>query len=133
MRALLIEFDLRTGKRAGDINPRDPKLLCHGWQNLDSNPALEIRLVNDDRDLSRYQGIKGVTVLDGKDEINAAIKANLPTRYEVSDIGLMLEHAKQKNISLDTLAGKSKKEIAQELFTKGIAGIIKKEPILLRD
>lgn len=34
MRALLIEFDLKTGKRAGGINPKDPKLQCYGWQDL---------------------------------------------------------------------------------------------------
>jgi len=48
MRALLIEFDLATGKRAGDINPKDPALPCYGWQNLEREPAIEIRLVEDE-------------------------------------------------------------------------------------
>ena len=72
-RALLIEFDLTTGKRAGDINPRDSKLQCYGWQNLDSSPAKEIRLIEDDRDISQYEGVKGVTVLTDE-AVDRAIK-----------------------------------------------------------
>ena len=31
MNALLIEFDVNTGIRAGNIDPNDPKLQCYGW------------------------------------------------------------------------------------------------------
>jgi len=90
MDALLIEFDLKTGRRAGNINPRDKGLKCYRWQNLDEEDinakgyvwksdipagqrALEIRVVEDGRDLSQYEGIPGVTVLRGNAAINEAL------------------------------------------------------------
>lgn len=81
-RALLIEWDPITGKRAGDINPRDPKLQCYGWQNWDREPALELRLVEDDRDLSQYKNVKGVTIIEGVEAINEVIDKHFPPRYE---------------------------------------------------
>lgn len=131
MRALLIEFDLKTGKRAGNINPKDPKLPCHGWQDLEREPAIEIRLVEDDRDLSSLEGVGGVTILEGKPAINKAILANIPTRYAVKDKELLLAHMKEKRISLGTLAGKTLSEAAKELYDKGLAGIVKREPRLV--
>ena len=131
MRALLIEFDLKTGKRAGGISPKDPKLPCHGWQDLEREPAIEIRLVEDDRDLSSLEGVGGVTILEGKPAINKAILANIPTRYAVKDKELLLAHIKEKRISLGTLAGKTLSEAAKGLYDKGLAGIVKREPKLV--
>ena len=131
MRALLIEFDLRTGKRAGNINPKDPKLPCYGWQNLDQEPAVEIRLVEDGRDLSSLVGVAGVTILEDKIAINQAIKANIPTQYVIDNETLLLAHLKEKGISLDSLAGKRRDEVAKILFAQGIAGVREKEPRLL--
>ncbi len=133
MRALLIEFDLRTGRRAGNINPKDPKLPCHGWQDLEREPAIEIRLVEDDRDLSVYEGVAGVTILDGKTAINEAIIANIPTRYAVKDKELLIAHLKDKGISLDTFASKSLNDsvVAKELYTQGLAGIRERKPELV--
>lgn len=131
MRALLIEFDQRTGKRAGNINPKDPKLQCHGWQDLEHEPAIEIRLVEDDRDLSVYEGVAGVAVLEGKTAINKAIIANIPTRYAVKDKELLLAHLKDKGISLDTLAGKTLDGAARGLYAQGLAGIVKRAPKLV--
>ncbi len=131
MRALLIEFDLKTGKRAGSINPKDPKLPCHGWQDLEREPAIEIRLVEDDRDLSSLEGVGGVTILEGKPAINKAILANIPTRYAVKDKELLLAHMKEKRISLGTLAGKTLSEAAKELYDKGLAGIKRTESKLV--
>jgi len=131
MRALLIEFDLKTGKRAGNINPKDPKLPCHGWQDLEREPAIEIRLVEDDRDLSSLEGVGGVTILEGKPAINKAILANIPTRYAVKDKELLLAHMKEKRISLGTLAGKTLSEAAKELYDKGLAGIKRTESKLV--
>jgi len=128
VRALLIEFDARTGKRAGDINPRDPNLFCRGWQNLESEPALEIRLVNDDRDLSRYEGVEGVTILDGRDAINDAIRSHIPKSYLVIDKDIMLSHMKEKGISLDSLVGKTGQEITALAFERGVAGVVEKKP-----
>lgn len=131
MRALLIEFDLRTGKRAGDINPKDPRLPCYGWQDLEREPAIEIRLVEDDRETFYLNGIAGVTVLEGKDAINQAIIANIPTRYAVKDKELLLAHLKEKGISLDTLAVKTLDDAARELHAKGLAGIVVRKPKLV--
>lgn len=131
MRALLIEFDLRSGKRAGNISPKDHNLPCYGWQDLEREPAIEIRLVEDDRDLSSLEGVKGVTILEGKAVINEAIIANIPTRYAVRDKELLLAHMVKKNKSLDALAGKTLNDAAEQLYTEGLAGIAKKEPKLV--
>lgn len=131
MKALLIEFDLFSGLRAGDISPRDPKLPCRGWQNLDRKPALEIRLVQDNRDLSQYEGVQGVTVLDGKDAINAAIQANIPSRFQIVDKEVMIEHMKEKGVSFNSLVGKGAEEIAKFCLDQGVAGVLERKPELL--
>ncbi len=125
-RALLIKVDYRTGHRAGDINPRDPSLPCCG-QALDGD-CCEIRLVEDDRDLSRYIGIPGVSILIGKDEINAAIDAHIPITYAVFDTFLLVEHMKQRGISLDIFRGKDMKQIAEEAEKLKLSGVKKTKP-----
>ncbi|KKK68091.1 hypothetical protein LCGC14_2947540 [marine sediment metagenome] len=131
MKALLIEVDFRTGKRAGGINPKDPNLQCYGWQDLESKPGREIRIVEDDRDLSKYKDVPGVTILNGKAAINKAITANIPAKYGVKDPELLLAHLKEKKISLDTLAGKSLQDGAKEFYAQGLAGIVERKPKLV--
>ncbi len=131
MRGLLIEVDFNSGVRAGDIDPHDRKLQCYGWQNLESKPGLEIRVVEDNRDLAPYDSIPGVTILEGKEAINEAIKAHIPTRYSIQDMSLVLEHAKQKGLSLDQFVGKSMNDIAKEAIQAGLAGVIETKPQLL--
>ena len=131
MKALLIEFDAFTGERAGGINPRDPALVCHGWQNFEREPAIEIRLITDSRDLSQYIGKAGVTVLEGKDAINRAISENMPVSYAIYDELLMIEHLKQKGISLDDFAGLEPGALAERLFAMKICGVRKIEPRLI--
>ena len=75
MRALLIEWE-SNGERAGNVDPRDPQLQCYGWQNMDVEPMLELRIVEDDRDLSYLEGAPGVTIIEGKAAINKAIDDN---------------------------------------------------------
>jgi len=126
MKALLIEVDFSTGRRAGGIHTKNnPNLMCHGWQNLER--GLEIRLVMDE-DTKPYENIPGVTILNGKSEINAAIDAVVPTRYAVKDKELLLAHLKEKGISLDTLAGKTLDEAAEDLFAQDLAGIVERKP-----
>lgn len=127
-RALLIEFDPNTGERAGGINPKDPNLFCYGWQDLDSIPAREIRLVKDDRDLGLYADTPGVKVLEGKDEINAAIDQIKPERYEIEDQALFLEDLRQRDIKLQQFSGKSRHEILKLLASQGLIGIRKVIP-----
>ena len=132
MRALLIEFDVKTGARAGGISPKDKDLPCYGWQNLEVEPALEIRLVMDyRRSLEMYKGQKGITFLEGKDAINAAIQAHVPSQYIIQSETLMLEHMKEKGLKLKDFASKSMKEIAIMAFAEGLAGVIERKPKLL--
>ncbi len=128
MKALLIEVDFRTGKRAGNVNPKDPNLQCYGWQDLESKPGREIRIVEDGRDLSQYKDVAGVTILDGETTINEAITANIPVKYAVKDKELLLAHLKEKGISLDIFAGKSLQDAAKELYAQGLAGIVERKP-----
>ena len=123
MKALLIEVDFATGIRAGGLKTKNnPNLWCEGWQDLDSIPGKEIRIVKDGN-TTPYEGIPGITILDGETEINAAIDANIPTQYAVRDMPLLIAHMKEKGISLDTLANKNMKQIAQEAFALNLAGV----------
>ena len=128
MKALLIEVDFSTGKRAGGIKTKNnPNLMCHGWQDLESTPGKEIRIV-EDGNTQPYEGIPGITILNGKKEINAAIDANIPIKYAVKDKELSLSHLKEKGVSLDTFAGKSLQDGAKELCEQGLAGIVERKP-----
>lgn len=127
MKALLIEVDFTTGRRAGGIRTKNnPNLMCHGWQDLKSNPGLEIRLVIDE-DTQPYEDIPGITVLDGETEINAAIDTYIPIQYGVKDKELLLAHLKERKISLDTIVG-TLQDAAKELFDQGLAGITERKP-----
>jgi|LGOV01.1.fsa_nt_gb hypothetical protein len=95
-RALLIEWNTITGERAGHINPNDPNLQCYGWQNMDIDPAVELRVIEDNRDLSQYEDVPGVTTLEGKDVINTAIDNNFPDKYSIDDQLIYEEHVKQE-------------------------------------
>lgn len=128
-RALLIEFDLNTGRRAGGISPHDPNLRCYGWQNLDSVPAREIRLVEDDRDLSQYEGVSGITILNGEVQINRAIDNVVPKTFNIQSETLFLEDLRQRAISLSDYTGWEQQAILKDLHKKGIVGI-RKRPIM---
>ena len=130
-RALLIEWNPSTGERAGNINPRDPKLQCNGWQNMDVSPAVELRLVEDDRDLSVYDNMDGVTVLEGKGKINTVIDANFPVKISIEDELIYSEHLKEKvrdkNIDIGKLSD-NRDERLRELKSNGIKGIREIKP-----
>ena len=129
MKALLIEVDFSTGRRAGGIKTKsNPNLMCHGWQDTDA--GLEIRLVMDG-DTKPYENVKGITILDGEKAINKAIQANIPVKYAVKDKELLLAHIKEKGVSLDTFAGKSLQDAAKELHSQGLAGITERKPKLV--
>jgi len=63
---------------------------------MDVEPAIELRLVEDDRDLSVYEGVKGVTVLEGVAAINAAIDEQFKPRLSVDDELMFREHIRMK-------------------------------------
>ena len=131
-RALLIEWH-SDGKRAGNINPRDKKLQCYGWQNMDVTPMLELRVVEDDRDLSELEDVKGVIIIEGKENINQAIDDNFPVKYYLSDEFLYQEHFKQKNgnlfsgININKLPDDLQERLGVLRETHGLKGIAKKE------
>ena len=131
MRALLIEWE-RNGRRAGDINNKDVNLECRGWQNMDVVPMLELRLVNDDRDLSYLEGVDGVTIILGADAINTAIDEHFPAQYHIQDEFLYQQHFLQKNkmhtvIDIDDLPDKAQDRLQVLKDTHGLKGIAKKE------
>lgn len=143
MKALLIEFDVITGRRAGNINPKiDRNLVCRGWQNLELNDVkskgyisqaipnccLEIRVIEDDRDISQYQ-VEGITILNDESEINATLdKYFEQDRYSIQDPKLMEMHIQERGISLDELYQKETSEVLKMLYeTYKIAGIIKRK------
>ena len=104
-RALLVEVDFRTGRRAGGVNPRDENLQSYGWQSLPNQPGenVEIRLVEDDRDLSEYEDVDGVTVFRGREEINEAIEEYIPPNYDVGDREQVRRWAERRGIDLNNL------------------------------
>ena len=129
-KALIIEWNPLTGKRAGGIDPKDPGLPCYGWQDMERDPAIEIRLITDDRDISQYQGKKGITILEGDKAITHAIKNFIPTQYSICDSYVIVEHMKEKKIELKLL-GDMNQEILAFLYNQGISGIRKTEPTKL--
>ena len=131
-KALLIEVDFSIGKRAGNISPKDPNLFCRGWQDLKSKPGKEIRLVLDNRDLSQYEGVEGVTILEGKEIINQAITDNIPERYAVKDKELLFDDLAARGIALSTrFKGTTLASEAKALFDEGMAGVVETKPELI--
>jgi len=128
--ALLIEFDLKTGKRPGGINPRDPGLKCYGWQDLKSTPAREIRLIEDGRDISQYEGISGITILRGEEEINKAIDSLNLARYIIAEPTLFQMDVGQRGIKLSDITAQDEQEALKILYEKHkVKGIKKIEPV----
>lgn len=132
-RALLIEWNPSTGNRAGDINPRDKNLHCNGWQNMDVSPAVELRLVTDDRDLSAYENTDGVNVLIGKDAINKEIVKNFPSKFVIEDELIYSEHIKSNRGKMDIASlPNNREDRLKELKNKhGIHGIRESKPQLV--
>ena len=126
MYGLKIQVDFTTGKRAGNINPRDPGLLCDPtWQNLDS--GWEVRVIRDNRDVEQYRNIPGVEVLEGEEAIDAAIAHIFKPRYGITDQALCAESVRQFGIDLTPLKGKSREEVAEALYKAGALGTVARE------
>jgi len=101
MKALLIKFNLSTGERAGGIDPRDKQLFCNGWQKLnheDPEESYEIRLIKDARDMTQYENIEGVVILNGKESINKKIEEIVEVKYSISDKDLLLRILEKKDL-----------------------------------
>ncbi len=135
MRGLLIEFDVETGKRPQGIDPNDPKLQCYGWQNLEVRPALEIRVIEDDRDIGQYKGreAEGLTVLHDNSEIDTAIEQHIPSRFTVDDETLMKVDLEQRQIKLTDVPGEKRGEVLKNLKARGVKGIREDKPLKMAD
>ena len=128
MKALLIEFDLQTGKRAGDINPKDLGLRCL-VQNLESSPAKEIRIIEDGRDIRQYEGIPGVTILNTAKEINEAVDREMPILYSVDNEQLFrVALEKMAPEEFRRFTGRPTQEILRECHRMGIPGVRERRP-----
>mgnify|MGYP000371374957 CR=1 FL=1 len=77
---LKIKVDFTTGERAGGINPRDPNLVCLGWQNLETGWELRL-IVNEekiDEYIQKYKDVEGVEIIEGIENIDKAIDEIIP-------------------------------------------------------
>lgn len=137
MKALLIEVNFRTGERAGGVwgyvngqKKRDAGLVCHGWQDTDA--GLELRLITDDRDTTQYEGIEGLTVLDGEAAIEAAIATHFTKEddYSIKSDVLVAESIRQKNINISDLTpDMDDQAIAKALYERGCLGVRRKSRV----
>jgi len=129
--ALEIDVDFITGKRAGDIDPRDPNLICLPlWQNLELGK--EMRLILDNRDLKQYEGIEGIVIHKGADAINKRVKELFKPRYSVQVSELFLVSIRQLGIDLKSVPKNTTvSEQLKFLSEQGVLGILKEEPELL--
>ena len=109
VRGLLIEIkNWLTGERAYSINVRDTKLPALGgspWQCLDHEPKgdWEVRVVLDDRDLSKYSGR---ILLDDGSEVYYV--KDIPSDAEIIDVEgvIVLNDETEINMVLDNLPDK---------------------------
>lgn len=131
---ILVEWDGRTGQRAGAVNPRDPNLPCRpDWQNMDVTPHLEIRILKNEKDLPKYQNTPGITILMGEEAINDALDEYFPPKLIISDEFLFQQHVKQKlqkgDLDLDKFSdGINMEGNLPYLKKQGIKGISEKGP-----
>ena len=97
---------------------------------MDVTPAIELRVVEDDRDLSQYDAEEGVTILNGRTEINTTIDDKFPSKISIDDELLYSEHFKEqlgnKKIRITDLPDdrqKRLKELKEKYHIKGIKEI----------
>jgi hypothetical protein len=130
--ALVVKFNPLTGERAAGIDVKtDRGLICLPlWQDV--GRGIEMRLVVDDRDVSRYEGVEGIEIVKGKDAINAKVKELFKPQYSVASPELFrvsLESLmKAGTISLSELRGLPPEEQLRICYEKGCLGMRKREP-----
>jgi len=132
MKALLVEVDFTTGWRAGGVDPRDPNLQSYGWQSLPEAPGKdhEIRVVEDDRDLSDYEGVDGVEVIHGVGDINKAIEEHIPPNYTVGDRDDVREWARRNDVDLSDFPNQPH-ERRKALYEAGADTVRKEGPKII--
>lgn len=127
MKAILIEVDFATGKRAGDIDPRKPGFPCAPeWQDIEGGRELRIVL---DGNVERFRGQPGVTILETDAEIDAAvasIEAAKPEAYAISHEALAVESIRQKRVDISDLSSDlDETALAKALYERGVLGVFK--------
>lgn len=102
---------------------------------MDVEPALELRLVEDERDLSTYKNAKGVTVLEGAAAINAAIDEHFKLRLSVDDELIFLEHIRMKLNAkdVDALPDDANERLKVLKNKHKIKGIRESKPVKVED
>ncbi len=130
MKAIRVDVNYATGKRAGGVNPKDLNLVGHpSWQNIDK--GVEIRLVANGN-VAQYQNVAGVTVLEGEAAIDAAVDEIYETKYAVVNEALLSHSIVQKNIDLTGLSPDlTQEEMAKALYDMGALGVKKSAPACL--
>lgn len=125
MKAILIKVNFETGERAGGCCPNDRNLHGHpSWQCTEQ--GLEIRIVKDG-DVEQYRGVDGIQVIDGEDEIRAAVNEHFSDRepqYRVVSDALVVESIRQLGIDLSTLP-QEPVAMLRGLHESGVRGISK--------
>lgn len=135
MKALLIRFDPETGRRPQGVDPKDPKLQCYGWQNLGVRPAIEIRVIEDDRDIGQYKNREGegLIVLSNNAKIDAAIDQYILTRVIVENETLMRIDLEQRGIKLENVPGTTTTDVLRSLKGQQVRGIKEIKPLKMAD
>jgi len=134
--ALVIEFDPHTGYRPGGVDVRrDRGLFCMSlWQDVDR--GIEMRLVLDDRDVSRYEGVAGIEVVRGKEAINAKARELFKPRYAVAVPELFrasFEKAlRDGQIREGELVGLEWRDQLKLCYERGVLGMRKDKPYQLK-
>jgi len=132
--ALEIDVDFTTGARAGDVDPRDPNLVCPGWQNFEAGKEIRL-IVNEaaiDDYISRYRNISGIVIIEGKAAINARVKELVKPLYDVVYSALFHASIPAKGIRVDDIPHDiDPQEQLKIVYERGALGIRKREPFLL--
>jgi len=129
--ALVIDVDFATGARAGGIDPRDPNLVCLGWQNFELGKEIRL-IVNEaviDDYIERYRGVPGIEIVEGKAAINTRIVALIKPRYSVTESGLLSTSIIVKRIPIDDITpDMDVQEQLRIVYERGALGIRKTPP-----
>lgn len=124
MKALRIQVDFTSGRRAGGLDPR--RLRGHpSWQSTDL--GIEVRAIPEDT-AEQYVAIEGVTVLNNRDAIVAVLDEIADHRYRITNNELMLESVRQKGIDLSDIDNRDQADLARILFERGALGIAAPDP-----
>lgn len=129
MKAIKIKVNFATGKRAGNLQPKGNRNLpCHStWQCTEK--GWEIRPVLDGN-TKPYENIEGITILNGREEIEAALNEVCKEHgtYKISNeiimnVDLTTKIQADPSFLDDMKQEFDKKSELHYLYSKGVKGI----------